>query len=119
MIPASLCARIMSPSEAAAQRESFARGNQNCSTNHYRRGPTGETREVDSAFSVDQRGDTWVLDWASFGTIDICPAEWPMGQAIDAAMEFMDRYRENNQPRWVSSASDLMRFCSGEARRQR
>lgn len=69
-------------------------------------------------WEVVQDTDFWTLSWFH-GVMVICPSEWPMGLAIDAATEFMDRYRENNIPRRCETPGDLMRFCAGEAKRQR
>lgn len=71
-----------------------------------------------------QVGEDWVLrmhetvvvhnDTTRFVTdIPITNAAAPMGIAIDAAMDFMDRIRENNIPPFIEDGDtkSLMQFC--------
>lgn len=109
-LPASMCARLHGcPSGRTV---AFAGGEPRPITKFH----NGFTT---CGWDVRNNGGEWVLERESQPTMCICPGDWPQGLAIDAAMEYMDRCREENVPRWCVSPEDLMRFCAGEARKQR
>lgn len=60
----------------------------------------------------------WTLFWR-YGFMLICPSHWPETVAIDAACEFMDRYKSGRMPNGCEHVGDLMDFCVRAARRQR
>ena len=51
--------------------------------------------------------------------LPICDAKVPIGIAIDAACEFMDKHRDGIFPASIQSESELMDWCLRRAWRQR
>lgn len=87
-------------------------------------------------WSVIENHGQWVLNWQGYGEtlapnsdrlcacpecteIAICPSTFPETLAVDAALEFMDRYIEGRFPREIESEKKAMQFCFQTARRQR
>lgn len=70
-----------------------------------------------TAWDVIEQGDNYVLVWGS-DQIIITSAEAPLGIAIDAACEFMDRMTEDNIPPFIGSREELIQFCVGRSWKQ-
>lgn len=68
-------------------------------------------------FDVTEQGENFVLAWRG-ETHVITSAEAPLGIAIDAACEFMDRVREDNIPPFINNHDELMQFCVGRSWKQ-
>lgn len=71
-----------------------------------------------SNWDVVEDGENYVLLWGG-SRIHITSAEAPLGIAIDAACEFMDREREDNVPPFIGSRDELMQFCVGRSWKQK